>query len=63
MVVVSRSIQIQAPVARVFALMADPAAKAALHPLVQPIRVEIEDHGPLRPAASVATACKPATAS
>lgn len=48
MVVVSRSIQIQAPVARVFALMADPAAKAALNPLVEPIRVEIEDHGPLR---------------
>ncbi len=47
MVVVSRSVHIQAPVDRVFALMADPAARAALNPFVTPIRVETEDNQPL----------------
>lgn len=47
MVVVSRSIHIAAPVERVFALMADPAAREALNPLATPIRVEIEDGAPL----------------
>ncbi len=47
MVVVSRSIHIDAPVERVFALMADPAARAALNPLATPIRVEIENGAPL----------------
>lgn len=48
MVVVSRSIRIDASVERVFALMADPAARAALNPLAKPIRVEIENGLPLR---------------
>lgn len=47
MVVVSRSIHIAAPVERVFALMADPAARAALNPFAKPIRVEIENGAPL----------------
>jgi len=47
MVVVSRSIHIRAPVERVFALMADPAARAALNPFATPIRVEVEDGAPL----------------
>ncbi len=47
MVVVSRSIHISAPVERVFALMADPAARAALNPFATPIRVEVEDGAPL----------------
>ncbi len=47
MVVVSRSIRIDAPVERVFALMADPAARAALNPLATPIRVDIENGAPL----------------
>lgn len=48
MVVVSRSVYIAAPLERVFALMADPAARARLSPLAQPIRVEIEGGGPLQ---------------
>ncbi len=48
MVVVTRSIHIAAPVERVFALMADPAARARLNPHSRPIRVEIEHGGPLR---------------
>jgi len=48
MVVVSRSIRIDAPVARVFALAVDPAARAALNPDVAPIRIESEDGGPVR---------------
>ncbi len=48
MVVVSRTIHVNAPVERVFALMADPAARSRLSPHAQPIRVEIEDGGPLR---------------
>ena len=47
MVVVSRHIHIHAPVDRVFALMANPAARAALNPFVTPIRVETEDQQPL----------------
>lgn len=42
MITVSRSIFIAAPVERVFALMADPAARSALSPHARPIRVEIE---------------------
>jgi uncharacterized protein YndB with AHSA1/START domain len=48
MVVVSRSIHIDAPVARVFALATDPAARSALNPGAIPIRVEAEDGGPVR---------------
>lgn len=48
MVVVSRSVHIAASVERVFALMADPAARSRLSPHAQPIRVEIEEGGPLR---------------
>lgn len=48
MVVVSRSIHVNAPVERVFALMADPAARSALSPHARPIRVEIEGGAPLR---------------
>ncbi len=47
MVVVSRSIHIDAPVERVFGLMADPAARAALNPFATPIRVDIENGAPL----------------
>lgn len=47
MVVVSRSVHIHAPVEQVFALMANPTARAALNPFVTPIRVETEDHQPL----------------
>jgi ligand-binding SRPBCC domain-containing protein len=47
MVVVSRSIHIEAPVERVFALMSDPAARSRLNPDAQPIRVEIENGRPL----------------
>ena len=48
MITVSRSIFIEAPVERVFALMADPAARSALSPHAQPILAEIEDGEPLR---------------
>ena len=47
MVVVSRHIHIDTPVDRVFALMANPAARAALNPFITPIRIETEDHQPL----------------
>jgi carbon monoxide dehydrogenase subunit G len=47
MVVVSRSIHINAPVEHVFALMSDPAARSRLNPDIQPIRVEIESGSPL----------------
>lgn len=47
MIVVSRSIHIEAPVERVFTLMCDPAARARLNPDVKPIRVEIESGRPL----------------
>lgn len=42
MITVSRNIFIEAPVERVFALMADPAARSALSPHAKPIQVEIE---------------------
>ncbi len=45
--IVCRSIYIHVPVERVFALMADPAARSRLHPEARPIRVEIEGGGPL----------------
>lgn len=48
MVVVSRSIHINAPVERVFALAADPLARSRLNPDATPIRVEVEGGGPLR---------------
>jgi uncharacterized protein YndB with AHSA1/START domain len=41
--VVSRSIHINAPVERVFALMCDPGQRARLNPDAIPLRVEIED--------------------
>ncbi len=48
MVIVSRSIFIKAPVERVFALMADPAARSALAPHAQPLEAEIEGDKSLR---------------
>lgn len=48
MVVVSRSIHVDAPVARVFALMANPALRASLNPGEAPLAVEIETGAPLR---------------
>lgn len=48
MITVSRDIFIEAPVERVFALMADPAARSALSPHARPIRVEIEGGESLR---------------
>ncbi len=48
MVVVSRSIHIDAPVERVFALMANPAVRAKLNPGEAPLVVEIETGAPLR---------------
>ena len=47
MVVVSRSVYIEALVERVFALMADPAARMQLNPLVSAGSAEIEGGGPL----------------
>jgi uncharacterized protein YndB with AHSA1/START domain len=47
MVVVSRSIRIEAPVERVFALVSDPAARSRLNPDARPIRVDIETGNPL----------------
>ncbi|BAV34743.1 hypothetical protein SCL_2466 [Sulfuricaulis limicola] len=48
MIAVSRNIFIEAPVERVFALMADPAARGALAPHAKPIQIEIEGGAPLR---------------
>ena len=48
MITVSRNVYIKAPVERVFALMADPAARSALSPHAQPLKVEIEGNKPLR---------------
>jgi uncharacterized protein YndB with AHSA1/START domain len=48
MVVVSRSIHINAPVERVFALAADPLARSRLNPAATPIRVEVEGDGPMQ---------------
>lgn len=47
MVVVSRSIHVDAPVDEVFALMADPAARTQLNPLVSAGSAEIEGGGPV----------------
>lgn len=49
MVIVKRSVRINAPIERVFALVADPAARSALSPTAQPIRVEVEGGQPLGP--------------
>ncbi len=49
MIVVSRSVHIRASVAKVFALMANPAARAHLNPAFKPIRVETGDGRPLGP--------------
>lgn len=46
--IVSRSIHIDAPVERVFALVADPLERARLNPDAAPIRIEIENESPLR---------------
>lgn len=48
MITVSRQIFIEAPVERVFALMADPVARSALSPHAQPIQVGIEGGGPMQ---------------
>lgn len=48
MVVISRSIRIDAPAERVFALVSDPVARSELSPDTRPIRVEIEGGGALR---------------
>ena len=47
MVVVSRQVHIKAPVPRVFALIADPLARARLNPEVSPIDVRVEGDGPM----------------
>jgi len=46
--IISRSIHINAPVERVFALMSDPLARAQLNPDAIPLRVEIEGDERLR---------------
>jgi uncharacterized protein YndB with AHSA1/START domain len=48
MITVSHNIFIEAPVERVFALMADPATRSALAPQARPIQVEIEGGESLR---------------
>ena len=48
MVVVTRSIHIDAPIERVFSLMTNPADRAALNPRQQTLSAEIETDGPLR---------------
>ncbi len=45
--VVQRSIDIRAPLPRVFALMCDPARRARLNPAITPLLVEIEGGGPV----------------
>jgi len=42
------AVEIGAPPSAVFALVSDPLAKAKLNPFAQVIRIEREDHGPLR---------------
>lgn len=46
--IVSRSIHIDAPVERVFALISDPLERARLNPDASPIRVEIENESRLQ---------------
>jgi hypothetical protein len=48
MIVVSRSVHINAPVARIFALMANPLARARLNPHNELIGAEIEGGGALK---------------
>lgn len=45
--IVSRSIHIDAPIERVFALVSDPLERARLNPDVEPIRIELENDPPL----------------
>lgn len=52
MIVVSRSIHVDAPVEQVFALMADPAQRTRLNPLVSDPFAEVEGGGPLEVGAS-----------
>ncbi|BAU50095.1 hypothetical protein SVA_3559 [Sulfurifustis variabilis] len=47
MIVVSQTVYIEAPVERVFALMADPAGRSRLNPTAAPLVAEIEGGGPL----------------
>lgn len=47
MVIVSRSVYIEAPVERVFAFMADPAARTQLNPQISAGSAAIEGGGPL----------------
>ncbi len=51
MITVSRSLHIDAPIERVFALMADARARAALSPHTKVVRVDVEGGGLLRPGA------------
>lgn len=46
--IVSRSVHINVPVERVFALLCNPALRASLNPGVKPLRVEIENDGVMR---------------
>lgn len=45
---VAAAVEIGVPPAAVFALVSDANAKAKLNPFIQVIRIEREDHGPLR---------------
>jgi hypothetical protein len=45
--IVSRRIDIRAPIGKVFALMCDPARRARLNPGITPIAVEFEGNGPV----------------
>ncbi len=48
MTIVTRTVLIEAPLARVFALVTDPAARARLNPDATPIETEVEGGGPLK---------------
>jgi uncharacterized protein YndB with AHSA1/START domain len=48
MIVVSQTVYIEAPVERVFALMADPAERSRLNPTATPLVAEVEGGEPLR---------------
>jgi hypothetical protein len=45
---VAEAVEVSAPPSAVFALVSNPLAKAKLNPLIQVIRIEREDPGPLR---------------
>lgn len=47
MIVVSQTVYVEAPVERVFALMADPAARSRLNPNAEALIAEVEGGGPL----------------